>query len=65
MFVVTIKEETFKTAGMEFLHKKGFKAGKEYKVVGLFSQKLLIADTDSGEMVELFPRNCIYIRKDS
>lgn len=62
MFTVKIKEETFTIPGMNFLNEKGFIPKNEYKAIGTIGQKLLIADPDSGEMVELFPRNCIYIK---
>lgn len=57
---VSIKKETFETKGMEFLEKKGFSPNKTYSLLGTVGQKLLIADPVSGEMVELFPRNCVY-----
>jgi len=62
MFKVMIKSETFNIPGMDFLEKKGFAPGIEYQAIGTIAQKLLIADPKSGEMVELFPRNCIYIK---
>jgi len=62
MFTVKIKEETFSIAGMDFLQKKGFEPNKNYLAIGTISQKLLIADQVSGEMVELFPRNCLFVK---
>ena len=60
---VSIKKETFETTGMDFLEKKGFSPDKDYNLIGTIGQKLLIADPESGEMVELFPRNCKYQEK--
>lgn len=62
MFTVKIRKDTFGISGMDFLEKKGFKPDTEYVAVSTIGQKLLIADPNSGEMVELFPRNCIYIK---
>lgn len=62
MFKVYIREETFQREKMGFLVKRGFDSKTIYTVVDVVQQKLLIADEESGEMVELFPRNCIYIK---
>lgn len=65
MFVVRIKPETFEVNNMGFLSSKGFKPETDYLVIGIMkSDKLLIADKSSGEMIELYPRNCSYISYD-
>lgn len=63
MFKVKIKEFTFGIATMGFLTDKGFSPDKEYLVLGSVGEKLLLADEQTGEMVELFPRNCVFISK--
>lgn len=60
MFVVEIKEETFKESGMQFLNKAGFKPNRPYRVLSVVGDKLLLVNQD-GEMVEVFPRKCRYI----
>ena len=57
---VEIKEETFEELGDKFLYQKGFKPKTNYVFVATMAQKVLIADQESGEMIELFPRNCLY-----
>lgn len=62
MFSVKIRPQIFSIREMDFLNSKGFSPDKIYKVVAVVESKLLLVDEDSGEMVELFPRNCIYVR---
>jgi len=64
MFTVKIKSEIFEILSMDFLEKRGFKPNTEYQAIGVVGSKLLVADTVSGEMVELFPRNCRFIKTD-
>lgn len=60
MFLVEIKEETFKEQGMQFLSKIGFRPNRQYRVLSVVGDKLLLVKED-GEMVEIFPRKCRYV----
>ena len=60
MFLVEIKEETFRESGMQFLAKIGFEPNRPYRVLSVVSDKLLLVK-DDGEMVELYPRKCKYV----
>jgi hypothetical protein len=62
---IMIKESTFEGDGKlaEILEMKGFDKKDDYELVGYSNGKVLIANDNvvEGEMVELFPRNCLYI----
>jgi hypothetical protein len=60
MFLVEIKQETFKENGMQFLAKIGFEPNHPYRVLSVVGDKLLLVKED-GEMVELYPRKCKYV----
>lgn len=57
-FSVKIKPEVFGLSNMAFLRDKGFREEGVYPVLGIVENKLLIGNSDTGEMAELFPRNC-------
>lgn len=59
LFKVIIKNETFDVPHLDFLKKEKFEPEVEYDVMAIIEGKLLIAHNKTGEMIALFPRNCL------
>lgn len=58
-FIVKISEKVFEE--MPFMKKTSFEPEKLYRVIATAGEKFVLVNKH-GEMIELYPRKCIYVQ---